>query len=456
MNCFLFSNGVFFYIEPNGSVGDENLYLKPAPFKIMWQKIMHRLARDLTAVSVFRQRREPVCVLRDADERPYRKMHSVFLQSTTTTFDSGYCVTIVLLLVELFRQNTCFLEYPYHPQKVVKFPHGGQNKQWTAQRLRSLYDIYTVISQATGHLQKDLEGFNVALANSQDAMKRLKRRVVRPTTEPRQQIRRPALRLHTAQDKARGTFRKIIHLDQALQQTGGDPHILQERLARIGSKDNQYAPLRRLIDDLYKAKINVWRRIRKFPLIQFPIPPIDNVLKDDQLDTHELSTIAITGGKRDLFRETLFDYVFGRGDRQQIKNRLKRIILEQPIPEYRTKQRLNLADVLHSASAVNVAQRRKRIQHVGQLLGELYAERMKRFSLLPGILSKKVPLPQQIFQHGHLDLDKLQQMGTGTRNSQSFRDVFLAYLQGKGDSQRMKDKLKKMARNERVSPDMST
>lgn len=492
-NCFLYTSGKFFYIEPNGTTGDSCSGLTENDFKTMWKLMMDRLRILLdkypAVKTIFDANVSPVFLFKDAHDRPYRSMHSKLIDMERGEIE-GYCVTLVLYLVDLFRQNACLVGYV--GQQREKRPVTKRLfSRYIGPRLQELFDIYLIISQATGQMAKDLRGFNAALTNDCYAMKTLER--IRQQDGPNRS-RRNAIKIPmmTMTDDRR----YVVDLRDTWYGEG-QTEIMKERRDRIGA-DKNYTPLKKFINTLYQFHND--RPPRTQEEQQRHIYSKDGIITQNGLFALDQLSCLASETDTDVFKKTVLEYLSGHGERKIMMQRLKNIIHRKPMD-----QMVDLIQVfndkhhlIHDSSEQEMMERRRRMltkeqsvkrklnedmlrdrkkalrqngqreqlrmkpvgiqgkdfifipppamsgRPIKQLIQQLYRQRVRRSSSfwMWARGTPPVPTPQEIMQGNVINLTKLKELGTGGSNKDKIRQKFLLYLSGNGDAQDLKEELR--------------
>lgn len=168
-NAFIYADNEYYYIEPNGGSG--NIYTTDDVFQTMWEQIIShiqtRLDRCIRLVKL--PVRSPVFLLDDEYSRFSFRAFQPIVQSTNQQSrgeQGGYCVSVTLFILQLFRENCLETEYGCDTNITP----------WTPERFRMMLDTYLLISIGTGQIHSDLRGFNVAVMYRLGALKQLQRR----------------------------------------------------------------------------------------------------------------------------------------------------------------------------------------------------------------------------------------------------------------------------------------
>jgi len=235
-NGLIYTNGTFYYIEPNGAVSG-NLYVQNRDFKRIWQNLMkafNGVFRPNTTVR-FDVDRLPVFLLnlldKDGGFRAFRRFQPV-VQGRNLTHrgeTGGYCFSITLFILQLFRQN-CY---------------EGQDA-WTSERLQLMLDTYLVISTATDEIQYEIRGFNVSAMRTLKALRRIKIAVSSVQKDPTSRRRRLMPRKRSIQQLIEKFYLLGIH-DQEIPKD-----LISQIIQYIGDTDKEIQIKRKQLDQSFK------------------------------------------------------------------------------------------------------------------------------------------------------------------------------------------------------------
>lgn len=187
-NLLIFTNNQFFYFEPNGTVEIGNIFLyNERNFRVLWEDIVDEIQNQLRHYKDDISYKEnthlqqllsynnillPNFPLSEAGRYLFRQFQRLVESENKKTEGEtgGYCVSICLFILDLFKQN-CFDETP-----------------WTKDRMQSMIDTYLIISIMTRTIHSDIRGFNVSVFRTMNALRNLSVKI-KPTTQRRRTIK---------------------------------------------------------------------------------------------------------------------------------------------------------------------------------------------------------------------------------------------------------------------------
>jgi hypothetical protein len=126
----------------------------------MWKKVISYIQEKFRTYRL--PVRSPVFLLDNKENFSFRRFQPIVQGKNQQSKgeEGGYCVSITLFILQLFRQN------------CLETSSGcdANDTPWTEERFRSMLDTYLLISIGTGHIQTDIRGFNVAVMRRLDAL----------------------------------------------------------------------------------------------------------------------------------------------------------------------------------------------------------------------------------------------------------------------------------------------